>query len=358
MFTEVVKVFAPATAAFIVGIAITPAVTHYLYKHKLWKKKAGKGAGIGGGATPIFDELHKEKEVGTPRFGGVVVWGSVLIVAALLVILKHIFPNTFFTGLSFVSRGQTWLPLAVLILGSVVGLIDDAYEVGGVASNKAGGLSLRKRLCVVAVAALACAWWFYFKLEVTGITLPFHGGILEFGGLFIPFFVFVAMAMYAGGVIDGIDGLAGGIFASMFAAYSAIALFENQVDLAAYCATVTGALLAFLWFNIPPARFYLSETGTMGLTLSLTVVAFLADTLGEGVGVLVLPIIGFLLVITVLSVLLQVFFKRVLKRKLFKVAPLHHHFEALGWPAYKVTMRYWVVGIIAAIIGITVTLIS
>lgn len=357
MILDIVKIFTPSTAAFIVGILITPLVTHYLYKYKLWKKKAGKGAGLGGGATPIFDELHKEKEIGTPRFGGVVVWGSVLIVAGFFFALKYLIPGEVSDGLSFVSRGQTWLPLAVLALGSFVGLVDDAYEVRGTGGNAAGGLSLSKRLIIVALIALACAWWFYSKLEVTSVMIPFWGP-LQIGMFVIPLFVVVALSMYAGGVIDGLDGLAGGIFASMFAAYAGVAFFENQIDLAAFCATVAGALLAFLWFNIPPARFYLSETGTMGLTLCLTVVAFLADSLGGGVGVFALPVIGFLLVVTVCSVLLQVFYKRIVGRKLLHVAPLHHHFEALGWPSYKVTMRYWIVSVMVAVLGMTIALIG
>jgi phospho-N-acetylmuramoyl-pentapeptide-transferase len=357
MITDFVKIFAPATFAFIVGIVMTPLLTHYLYKYKLWKKKAGKGAGVGGGTTPIFDALHAEREVGVPRFGGIIVWGSVLIVAGGFFALKHFFSSPAIEGLSFISRGQTWLPLAVLAVGAFVGLIDDAYEVSGNGDNKAGGLSLRKRLFIVALIALGCGWWFYTKLEVSTIMLPLHG-VLFLGPLLIPLFVLVALCMYAGGVIDGIDGLAGGLFASMFAAYAGITFFENQIDLAAFCATVAGALLAFLWFNIPPARYYLSETGTMGLTLSLTVVAFLSDSLGGGVGVFTLPIIAFPLVVTVLSVVLQVFYKRVLHRKLLLVAPLHHHFEAIGWPSYKVTMRYWIVGVVLAILGMIIALVG
>jgi len=143
----------------------------------------------------------------------------------------------------------------------------------------------------------------------------------------------------------------------MFAAYAGIAFFQNQFDIAALAASISGGLLAFLWFNIPPARFYLTETGTMALTLALTVIAFLTDTLGEGRGVSVLPIIALLLVVTVLSNIVQIFWKKVFGRKFFLIAPLHHHFEALGWPPYKVTMRYWVVGVIAAIIGISIALL-
>jgi len=209
----------------------------------------------------------------------------------------------------------------------------------------------------VAATALFIGWWFYDKLDVSAITLPFVHAPLELGILFIPFFVLVALFIYAGGVIDGIDGLAGGTFATIFAAYAGIAFFQHQLDIAALAAAIAGGLLAFLWFNIPPARFYLSETGTMALTLSLTVIAFLTDTLGGGKGVSVLPIIALPLVATVLSNVVQMFGKKILGRKVLRIAPLHHHFEALGWPPHKVVMRYWVVGTIAAIIGMTIALL-
>src|SRR5262249_4907094 len=151
-----------------------------------------------------------------------------------------------------------------------------------------GGLKLRMRLLIVAAVATFCAWWFHYKLAVDAITLPFSAP-LHLGALFIPFFIFVALFIYAGGVIDGIDGLAGGSFATIFAAYAGIAFFQHQLDIAAFCAATAGGLLAFVWFNIPPARFYLSETGTMSLTLALVVVAFLTDTLGGGKGLMVLP---------------------------------------------------------------------
>ncbi|MBX4192122.1 hypothetical protein KW798_01415 [Candidatus Parcubacteria bacterium] len=344
---EAMRIFLPAVIAFLFGMGLTPFVTHILYQNKMWKKKAGKVA-LDGTVASTFNALHNDREVNTPRFGGVIVWGSVLLTAGLLQLLWFLFPNIF-NDLAFISRSQTWLPLAALAAGSLVGFFDDLFEVQGKA-----GIRLRARLLIVAVVALLCAWWFYDKLNVSSVS--FFGGTLELGVLFIPFFVFVALLVYAGGVIDGIDGLAGGIFATMFSAYAGIAFFQNQMDLAALCGAIAGGLLAFLWFNIPPARFYLSETGTMGLTLTLTVVAFLADTLAEGKGVLVLPIIAFPLVATVGSNVLQILSKKLFGKKLFRVAPLHHHFEAIGWPAYKVTMRYWIVGVVVAIIGVVVAL--
>ena len=147
------------------------------------------------------------------------------------------------------------------------------------------------------------------------------------------------------------------MYAAIFGSYAGIALFQQQLDLAGLCAAITGGLLAFLWFNIPPARFYLSETGTMGLTLALSVVVFLSDMKGEGRGIYVLPIVAFPLVATVLSNVIQMSGKKILHRKIFKIAPLHHHFEAIGWPPYKVVMRYWVVSLVCAIIGISIALL-
>ena len=348
--TEIMRIFIPATIAFLIGIGITPFLTHFLYRNRMWKQKAGKTA-LDGTAASEFNRLHQEREVGVPRFGGVIVWASVLLTADLLSLLARLSPNSF-GDLAFISRSQTWVPLAALAAGALVGFIDDLFEVSGMR-----GLKLRVRLLFVAATAAGAGWWFYDKLDVSAITLPFTHVPLELGALFIPFFVLTALFIYAGGVIDGIDGLAGGIFSIIFAAYAGIAFFQNQMDIAALSAAISGGLLAFLWFNIPPARFYLSETGTMALTLALTVIAFLTDTLGGGRGVAVLPIIALPLVATVLSNIMQIVGKKVLGRKILRIAPLHHHFEALGWPPYKVTMRYWVVGTIAAIIGMTIALL-
>ncbi|MEK7085201.1 MAG: phospho-N-acetylmuramoyl-pentapeptide-transferase, partial [Patescibacteria group bacterium] len=206
-------------------------------------------------------------------------------------------------------------------------------------------------LALVILIALVGAGGFYVKLEVSHVFIPFFGEV-ELGILFPIFFVLVMLAVFSGGVIDGLDGLAGGVMASVFAAYSGIAFFQNQIDLAAFSAVVAGAIGAFLWFNIPPARFYMGETGIMGLTTSLTVIAFLTDA------VAVLPIIALPLVLDAGSVVIQLFSKKFFGKKVFLVAPLHHHFEAKGWPAYKVTMRAWVLSVVAAIVGMVVTLLG
>jgi phospho-N-acetylmuramoyl-pentapeptide-transferase len=356
MVIDVVKVFLPAILAFWIGIILTPLLTHYLYKHRAWKKKAGK-IDLTGLATPIFNELHKERETGTPRMGGIIIWSSVLLTVLLLAFADSMPAFTLADKLDFLSRQQTWIPLALLAAGALVGLVDDLLEVRAT-DTVSRGLSLKVRLVAVATLALTAGWWFYAKLGVVTIGVPF-GHPLMIGWLVIPLFILVTLFIYASGIIDGIDGLAGGVFASIFSAYAGIAFFQHQIDLAAFSAAVSGGTLAFLWFNVPPARFYMSETGTMGLTLALTAVAFMTDAPGGGHGLIALPIVAFPLVITVLSTILQVLSKKFRNgKKIFRVAPLHHHFEAIGWSASKVTMRYWILSLIFALAGVAFALVG
>jgi phospho-N-acetylmuramoyl-pentapeptide-transferase len=357
MVEDIIKVFGPATLSFFIGVAITPTITHYLYKYKLWKKKAGKITTDGLDA-PIFNELHKDKEVGTPRLGGSVIWISVIATALVLWGLSKLIPTPETIKLDFISRSQTWIPLATLFVGAIIGMVDDVMEIYGQRGYKAGGMSLSKRLTAVSLVGILCGAWFYNKLDVSTVAMPFDG-VWDMGLWFIPFFALVMVFMYSGGVIDGIDGLAGGVFAIMFTSYSGIAFAQSQINLATFCAVVGGGILAFLWFNIPPARFYMSETGTMALTMTLTVVAFMTDTLGGGHGLFVLPIIAIPLVVTTMSDIIQLTSKKFRNgKKVFLVAPIHHHFEALGWPSYKVTMRYWVLSIVFGIIGLSLALIG
>lgn len=351
MIIDVVKIFIPATVAFFIGIAITPVISHYLYKFKAWKKTSVSIA-IDGREAVITNKLHKDEEKKTPRMGGIVIWGSVLLTILVVWIISQIFPSEVTTKLDFLSRNQTWLPLFTLVAASLVGLLDDILQVTEKGGYKAGGLSLTKRVFIVFLIGLVGALWFYSKLEVSSVAIPFFGNF-ELGLWFIPFFILVMLAVFSGGVIDGIDGLSGGVMASIFAAYAVIAFFNNQIDLAAFSAVIVGSILAFLWFNIPPARFYMSETGMLGLTTTLTVVAFLTDK------VLLLPIIAFPLLATTSSVIIQVISKKLRSgKKVFIVAPIHHHFQAMGWPPEKVTMRFWIISIIFAVIGLVIALIS
>lgn len=351
VINDAVKIFIPVVLVFFVGMAITPIVTHYLYTWKLWKKKSVTTTVDGREAT-ITSKIHGDEERQTPRMGGVIVWGSVLITTIIMACLSGALSSHTADKLSFLSRNQTWLPFFTLIVASLIGLIDDLFVVAGGGSYAGGGLSLRKRLALVCLLGLLGACWFYFKLGTSGIHIPFDG-TWNLGFFFIPFFAFVMIAMYSGGIIDGVDGLAGGVFLMMFSAYGVIAYSQHQVDLAAFCMVIAGALLVFLWFNVPPARFFLSETGTMGLTTTLTVVAFLT---GE---VVVLPIIALPLVLTVLSVVVQLLSKKFRNgKKVFLVAPLHNHFIVKGWPRHKVTMRYWIFSAVCAVFGIVFALVS
>ncbi len=350
MLLPLVRILLPAAIAFIVGMAATPILTHYLYKYKAWKKRAGKQA-FDGNAAHEFNRLHAVHETRAPRMGGIVVWGSVVITILGIALATKIFAEPALEELNFLSRNQTWLPFATLLIGSLVGLIDDLMVI----RENGEGLRLRWRLCIVVLLSSLIGWWFWDKLDVTAVNIPW-GAPLEIGWLIIPLFVLVSLWLFASGVIDGIDGLSGGVFASIFASYTIIAFSHGQVDLAAFTACVVGGLLAFLWFNIPPARFYMSDTGTMGLTLALGTVAFMTDDLGGGVGIAVLPVIGALLAVTVLSDVAQVISKKFFGRKLLRIAPLHHHFEAIGWPGQKVVMRYWVLSIVFAFAGVIIAL--
>ena len=344
----ILKIFIPAVLAFFIGIAITPVITHFLYKHKIWKKTGGKIALNGQEATE-FNRLKGQNETKTPRMGGIVVWSSILITVLLLYIFQHIFSESLLSDLNFLSRSQTWIPLATLAIGALIGFIGDVYDV----TQPEKSLRISTRLILITILSGAIGWWFYDRLEVIAVNFP--NAPLELGILIIPFFITVSIFVYAGGVIDGIDGLSAGVFATIFTSYGAIAFMLSQYELAAFCATVTGAILAFLWFNIPPARFYMTETGTMALTLTLAVVAFMTDTLGGGYGFLLLPIITAPLVATVASNIIQVTYRKITGEKFFKIAPLHHHFEAIGWPSHKVTMRYWVISMICGLLGIIAT---
>lgn len=346
MELQLIKVMIPAFAAFLIGIAMTPIITHFLYKHRAWKKQGGKVA-MGGQEATEFNRLKGAEETVTPRMGGIVIWGSVLLTIGGLYLFAILFSDSIWAELFFLSRSQTWIPLSTLIIGALVGFINDYYDIvhGG------RGLRLSIRLALITALAGAIGWWFFAKLGVTSVNMPIFGA-LEIGWLIIPFFILLSVALYASGVIDGIDGLSGGVFASIYLSYAGVAFIQSQYDIAAFCATVAGGILAFLWFNVPPARFWMTETGSMSLTLTLAVVAFMTDQIGEGFGIFLLPIIALPLVATVFSNILQISYRKATGKKLFRIAPLHHHFEAIGWSSAKVTMRYWIISIVCAILGI------
>jgi phospho-N-acetylmuramoyl-pentapeptide-transferase len=342
MDTMVLKVFLLALVAFAIAGALTPAWSGFLYKNKLGKNiRDAKSA-------PLMSAMHAKK-AGTPTMGGVLIWGTVLIVALSAAALGYI--NPAWGWFNFLSRSGTWVPLFALVASALVGLFDDYLNVKRIGPN-GGGLRMRHRLFLYTIIALGGALWFYFKLDWTIVHLPLDGSI-DLKWLFIPFFIFTLVATsFSVNETDGLDGLAGGILAVCFAAYGAIALYGGKYDLACFCAVIVGALLAFLWFNVNPARFFMGDTGAMSLGITLAIVAFLVNQ------IFLLPIIGFVFVAESFSVILQQASKRLRNKKIFLSSPLHHHFEARGWPEQKVVMRFWIIGAVTAVFGLALALLD
>lgn len=362
LIINVIKIFTLAIFASALAVLWTPFLTHFLYKYKLWRKQA-RTKTITGDKASVFYALHKDREKRVPRFGGILIWLTTLFVIFAFWGLSQISNNFWLQKFNFLSRGQTWLPLFALIIASLLGFVDDFLQVKGKGQYVAGGLTFWQRFLVVVLIGLIGGWWFSAKLGWNTLHIPGNGDIflgpfLLINGfslgspVYIVLFVLIMLACWSGGVIDGLDGLAGGVFAIIFGAFGLIAFSQAQFDLAAFCAVIVGAILAFLWFNIPPARFYMGETGMLGLTSTLAVVTFLTDS------VMVLPIIAGLLVVESGSIILQLLSKKFRKKKIWLCTPIHHHFEAKGWPADKVTMRFWVIGIVLAIIGVTIRLLG
>jgi len=347
---SVIKILGISAFATAIAILWSPILINFLYKHKLWKKSARTKAMSGEDAV-IFNALHQERETKVPRMGGLLIFGTTLFIILLFYLLSFLFPDSIISQFNFLSRSQTWLLLFTFVVACLVGLLDDILVVSSLGSYIGGGLSFFKRVFIVLCIGLVGALWFYYKLGWDVISIPLLGHF-SIGIWYIPLFMIVMLATWSGGIIDGLDGLAGGTFASIFGAFSIISFSQGKIDLATFCAVIAGTLFAFLWFNIPPARFYMTEVGMLGLTTTLSVVAFLTDS------VFVLPIIGGLLVVEVLSVTLQLLSKKFRKKKIFLSTPIHHHFEAIGWPAHKVTMRFWIVGIVLAIVGVVIRLVG
>jgi phospho-N-acetylmuramoyl-pentapeptide-transferase len=355
MFSEMLKVIIPGFLTFLIGIGLTPFVASFLYKHKLWKRSSRAIETTEkpeDEINPAFKEIHNEQaELNTPRVGGVLIWGSVLLTIFVFWIVSRFMPLPEREIFDFISRGQTWLPLFTLIVGSLLGLADDLFQILGKGKVFLEGIDRKVRIFAVSLIGLIGAWWFFAKLGITAISVPFTSGSLELGWIFVPFFIIVVLATFSSSVIDGIDGLAGGVMMIIYSAFAMIAFSKGLYDIAAFCSAISGGLLAFLWFNIPPARFYMGDTGMLGLTITLAIVSFLTDS------VLLLPIVAFPLVVTSLSSFIQIISKRVFKKKVFKIAPLHHHFEALGWSRERITMRYWVITGVFAMLGVIISLL-
>lgn len=340
----VIKIALLTTLAFVIAIAWTPVLTYFLYKYKLGKQIRD------GASAPIMSELHKAK-AGTPTMGGVLIWVTVLVLALVFFYLGDFTGLGIFKNFNFLTRSQTLLPLGALVASALVGLVDDFLNARRIGPN-GGGLRMRHRLILYTLIALVGAWWFYFKLDWNFIRVPFLGDYV-LGLWYIPIFVFIIVATaFSVNEIDGLDGLAGGTLLSAFGAFGAIAFSQGKYDLAAFCGVIIGALLAFLWFNIHPARFFMGDTGAMSLGVTLGIVAMLTNSS------LLLPIIGFLFVLESASVIIQVASKKLRGKKILLSSPLHHHLEAIGWPEPKIVMRFWIIAGVTAVVGLVISLID
>ncbi len=328
---EVTTIFALSLIAFCGAMLLTPVYTHFAFKYKWWKKS--RRTSTTGEALSVIAKLRIHRQV--PFMAGLI---SIVSVTAITLAFN-------------LDRRQTWLPLAAFLGGGFVGLIDDIINVRGKGGGVAGLRAPIKFAMITVVAAIG-AWFFYYKLGYNTIYVPFVGDIV-LGWLLIPLFILVVVSTgNAVNISDGMDGLAGGLLLSAYGAFGVIATLQGNFGIAGFCMTIVGALLAYVWFNIPPARFIMGDVGSFAFGTGLAVVAMLTDTL------FLLPIIALVFVAEAGSSLIQILSKKIFHRRIFTAAPLHHHLEAGGWPKTKVTMRFWIIGQVCATVGIVLALIG
>ncbi len=337
MAVEAIRILAVSMAAFLMALLITAPVSRFLVKLNFNKQiRTSESA-------PIFSKLHAGK-AGTPTMGGVIIWATVLGLAIIFGILDFVFDG-FFGKLNFISRSETYLPLAALLLAAIIGLIDDILGVLKI-GPKGGGLSIKHKLLVYTIISAVGAWWFYGPLDWHVIKIPFFG-VFDIGWWYAPIFMFVIIASaFSANETDGLDGLLGGVSLFAFSALTVVAFSLGRYDLAVMGGSIVGALLAFLWFNIYPARFFMGDTGSMALGITMGVMTMLTNT------VFLLPLFAFIMVFESVSVIIQMTSKKLFKRKIFLSTPIHHHFEAIGWPESQVTMRFWIISVIFAGLGL------
>lgn len=320
--------------SFIISMILTPVYTNIAYRRQWWKRQRDNA--LTGQEASVYKKLHAKKhERHVPTMAGLIFITSIALV-------------TIFSNL---SRGETWLPLAGMVGSGAIGLLDDVINIRGNSFGVAG-MKAKIKFYLHSAVALLGGWWFYDKLGVTGFYLPgfstVHIGIF----IILLFWLVVIATANAVNITDGLDGLAGGLLISAFAAYSVIAIVERKYFLSGFCATIVGALISYTWFNIFPARFFMGDIGAFGLGTALGIIAMQTNT------IYILPIVGIIFVGETGSVIINVLSKKFRQgKKVFLSSPIHHHFEALGWPEAKVTMRFWLIGQISGIGGLIIFLL-
>lgn len=300
-------------------------------------------------SAPIFYQYHKEKK-NTPTMAGIIIWGSVLILSFFFFLFHYLFDG-FFSYFNFLNRAETYLPLFFMLFAAILGLIDDIFGILKIGPH-GGGLKIKHKLILYIIIALFGAWWFYFKLGFNSIYLPFFGEIY-LGYFYILYFIFILLGTtFAFNETDGLDGLSSGVALFAFGSFLIIAFILKKYDLAMMLASLLGALLAFLWFNIYPARFFMGDTGSMSLGVTLAIVSLLTNTS------LLLVFFAFIPLIETLSVIIQLLSKKIRKKKIFYSTPIHHHFQALNWPESQITMRFWIISAVFSAFGLIIFLID
>lgn len=283
-------------------------------------------------------------KMGTPTMGGVMIILPVLLVTVLLNAVSLV-------GQTVLGR-SILLPLGVLIFYAILGMVDDWEGVRG--KRRGLGMRARTKLIIQLIFALVVSLGLYYVLDVPQLYIPGVKKEVEIGLWFIPIAIFVIVAMSNGmNFTDGLDGLAGLIAATGFVTYGAIALLQEpqQIYVARFCFALVGALFGFLWFNVHPAELYMGDTGSLPLGATLAVVALMTGNW------ILLPIIAIIPTSEALSVVLQiVYFKLTGGRRLFKMSPLHHHFELSGWSETQVVQRFWLISLMFAMIGVALAI--
>ncbi len=341
---QAIRVMIIATFGFLVALAITP-LWHRVLKRRHFDKQIREES-----EAPIFHGLHKGK-AGTPTAGGVIIWATVVLMAFFFDAMNHLFGGVW-RYLNFVDRAETYLPIAALIGAALIGLFDDWLGIMKLGGASGGGLKIRHKSLLYLGVAVIGAWWFYFRLQWDVLFVPFFGSI-TIGWWYIPIFIFIIFATaFSANETDGLDGLLGGVSLFSFVALTTVAFVLHRYNLASFGGAMIGALLAFLWNNIYPAKFFMGDTGSMSLGITIGIIAMLTNT------ALILPFFAIILVIESLSVILQLSSKKLFGKKIFRSTPIHHHFEALGWPESQVTMRFWIISAISCALGLVIFFLS
>lgn len=336
-------IFFSFTAAFLVSMLLAKPFLNLLKKYKIHKQI--REIASTGEKAERYHELHKGK-AGTPTMGGILIWGTTLII----VLGSRALSALGVTASSLLNRKETWLPIATLVAVALLGALDDYFNIRGLGKSK--GINIKPKFFWLTLFALIGGLWFHFKLGYDQIHLLGYGDIIMGSWYVVLFMIVILATSNAVNFTDGLDGLAGGLLVIAFASFSVIAFAKGLLILSAFCAVLTGANLGFLWHNIPPAKFYMGDTGSLSMGATLGVIAMMTDSF------IALILIGFIFVIETLSIIIQIFSKKVFHKKVFKVAPLHHHYEYIGWPESKVVMRFWIVGAIFAMFGLILSLVA